>query len=78
MELVNEAELNSLVSLKLSEEDDKTVLEIHVINQPGYMLPETGGPGTTLFTLCGIALIILVAPLMYRYFIRWKRERRFR
>ena len=78
VELVNEAELNSLVSLKLSEEDDKTVLEIHVINQPGYMLPETGGPGTTLFTLCGIALIILVAPLMYRYFIRWKRERRFR
>ena len=43
-----------------------------------YELPETGGPGTTLFTLCGIALIILVAPLMYRYFIRWKRERRFR
>ena len=77
VELVNEAELNGLVSLELSEEDDKPVLEIRIINQPGYILPETGGPGTTLFTLCGLCLMILASALMYRYFIRWKRERRF-
>ncbi len=41
-----------------------------------YELPETGGPGTILFTLCGLCLMTLASALMYRYFIRWKRERR--
>ena len=41
-----------------------------------YELPETGGPGTLLFTLCGLGLMTLGGALVYRYFIRWKRERR--
>lgn len=33
------------------------LLEITVSNFPGYDLPSTGGPGTTLFTLGGVALM---------------------
>lgn len=31
-----------------------------------YELPETGGTGTTMLTLCG--LILMAGALMYRYF----------
>ena len=52
------------------------MLVIHVKNQAGYVLPETGGPGTTLFTLCGLALMTVAGTLMYRYYVRRRRERR--
>ncbi len=42
-----------------------------------YELPETGGHGTTLFTLGGLCLMTLASALMYRYFKRCKWERRF-
>ena len=76
IEFVNEAQLNGFVELTLSEEDEKAVLTVHVINQAGYELPSTGGPGTTLFTLCGLALMAMVGALMYRYYVRLRRERR--
>ncbi len=62
----NSGELKRLVDLKLSDTDDgKGKLTITVQNQESYELPETGGHGTILFTLCGLALI--TGALMYKY-----------
>ena len=48
--------------------------EVYVKNTPGQELPYTGGPGTLLYTLSGIALM-LGAALMYGFRMR-RRERR--
>lgn len=65
-QLENSGELKNLVALKLSDTDDgKGKLTITVQNQESYELPETGGHGTILFTLCGLALI--TGALMYKY-----------
>ena len=62
----NSGELKNLVKLDLSEtENGKGKLTITVQNQESYELPETGGHGTILFTLCGLALI--TGALMYKY-----------
>ena len=53
---------------------DNTRLIITVSNTPGVALPNTGGPGTLLYTLSGIALM-LGAALMYGFRMRL-RERR--
>ena len=50
-------------------------LTVYVKNTPGQELPNTGGPGTLLYTLSGIALM-LGAALMYGFRMR-RRERRF-
>lgn len=76
VELVNDTQLNGLVDLYLNEESGVPILLIKVINQTGYTLPETGGPGTTLFTLSGLCLII--SALMYTHYARRRRERRIR
>lgn len=76
VEVLNKDELNGLVDTTLSDDGGVTMLVIHVKNQAGYVLPETGGPGTTLFTLCGLALMAMVGALMYRYHVRLRRERR--
>ena len=47
---------------------------ITVINTPGSPLPYTGGPGTLLYTLSGLMLILATA-LMYGFRMR-RRERR--
>lgn len=73
VELVNDTQLNGLVDLYLNEESGVPILLIKVINQTGYVLPETGGPGTTLFTLSGLCLI--VSALMYIHHARRRRER---
>ena len=49
-------------------------LTVYVKNTPGQELPYTGGPGTLLYTLSGIALM-LGAALMYGFRMR-RRERR--
>ena len=49
-------------------------LTVYVKNTPGQELPNTGGPGTLLYTLSGIALM-LGAALMYGFRMR-RRERR--
>ena len=65
-QLENSEELKNLVKLDLQETDDgKGKLTITVQNQESYELPETGGHGTILFTLCGLALI--TGALMYKY-----------
>lgn len=62
----NSGDLKDLVRMQVSETDDgKGKLTITVQNQESYELPETGGHGTILFTLCGLALI--TGALMYKY-----------
>ena len=53
---------------------DNETLTIAVKNRPGKELPDTGGPGTLLYTLGGIALIMMTA-LMYGFRTK-RRERR--
>lgn len=76
VELTNSDELNNLVQLTLSEQEDgKGLLTIQVKNQEGYELPETGGHGTISFTLCGLAFI--TGALMYKYHqVHHKKKRR--
>ena len=39
-------------------------------NTPGARLPSTGGPGTTLFTIGGVLVVVLAVALLI-----WKRKR---
>ena len=55
---------------------DPGSLTFTVRNTPGRVLPATGGPGTSLYTLSGIALM-LGAALMYGFGMR-RKERRFK
>ncbi len=55
---------------------DAATNTVTVKNYAGYELPETGGTGTTLFTLGG--LLILAATLVYGYGLRRRQERRTR
>ena len=57
---------------KLSQ--DNGVWTLQVANDEGITLPSTGGPGTLLYTLSGI-LLMLGAALMYGFRMR-RRERR--
>ena len=57
----------------LLDEDD--LFLACVKNTAGYELPETGGTGTLIYTLCGIAM--MAAALMYGLSLRRKRERRY-
>jgi LPXTG-motif cell wall-anchored protein len=52
---------NGLVRL-----DDKNELIIIVGNEPGVALPNTGGPGTRLFTILGSILILGAGVLLWR------------
>lgn len=45
--------------------DNKT---IKVYNTPGVMLPETGGPGITMYLVIGLSLIIISLKYGYSYF----------
>ena len=58
--LINEDTVGELVSLELveSEMPGKYILKVTVINETGYVLPETGGIGTLPFALCGLAMIV--------------------
>ena len=49
-------------------------LQITIKNEPGAQLPNAGGPGTSLYTLSGL-LLIMGAALMYIFRMR-RRERR--
>ena len=58
--LINEDTVSNLVSTELTESEipGKYVLKVTVINETGYVLPETGSIGTPPFTLCGLAMIL--------------------
>ncbi len=43
--------------------DGETVVTIQVVNLTGYELPESGGIGTTVFTLSGLALLALAGAM---------------
>ena len=74
--LINGDLLKDLVSLKLEENDEtgENQLQITVVNETGYILPETGSSGIYPYTLSGA--LMAVSALMYRYILRRKRERR--
>ena len=63
---------NSLAQIDSTSSD--TLL---IGNKAGKALPNTGGPGTIMFTLCGL-LLIMGAALMYGFVSRRRRERRLR
>lgn len=73
---LNADALSDNVSIELIENDDTATVRITVKNHTGYVLPETGGVGTNLFTFGG--LLIMAAALMYGYMLRRSRERRSR
>ncbi len=74
--LLNEDQLGDLVSLKLIENEDtgENQLQITVVNETGYVLPDAGGSGPIVCTLSGI--LIMASALMYRYRLKHKHERR--
>ena len=51
-----------------SKDHDEGVLVYirEVENTPGFELPSTGGPGTTLFTVSGLSLVLLALALLFR------------
>lgn len=55
-------------------EANYTDITITVYNSAGVILPDTGGPGTTLFTISGLLLLAVAAGYGYR--MRRRRERR--
>ena len=49
--------------------------KFHIVNEPiSYELPATGGVGTPIYILCGLAL--MVGPLVYGFSLRRRYERR--
>ncbi|MCB6993329.1 hypothetical protein LI177_07540 [bacterium 210820-DFI.6.37] len=54
---------------------ETTVYVIQLPNNPGYKLPDTGGPGSWIYYLSG-GLLLLAASVIYGYSARRKRERR--
>lgn len=50
------------------------LLTLKVGNLRGYALPSTGGIGTPLYILCGLALVL--APIVYSFSLRRRYERR--
>ena len=43
-----------------------TYYKVIAPNSPGYELPHTGGVGTTVFTVSGLALIALALILLFK------------
>lgn len=55
--------------------DENTLVYVYKNTKASYVLPETGGAGTTLFTIGGT--LLLAGSLLLGYVLRRKRERRF-
>ena len=54
--------------------DENAVCNVQVENELGYTLPETGGIGTTSYTLCGLLMIAAAGLLYIHYFRRRKKN----
>lgn len=63
---------NKPLTVEKTEDEDAVVYTLAIANSSGYVLPETGGFGTKMFTLCGL---LLVAVALYGYVMRRKKER---
>lgn len=55
-------------------EDEDSIIVLIILNNRGYMLPNTGGSGTDLFTIGGVVLMTAAVGIGYR--LRRRRERR--
>ena len=51
---------------------DGGVYALTIVNEADYELPETGGDGTTLYTIGGLLLMAVAGILLYMYFKRRK------
>lgn len=47
-----------------SETSTTALVEVKIVNSRGFLLPSTGGAGTTMFTIIGIAVISISAALL--------------
>ncbi|MDY2720583.1 MAG: leucine-rich repeat protein [Candidatus Faecousia sp.] len=53
---------------------DGGVYALTIVNEADYELPETGGDGTTLYTIGGLLLMAVAGILLYMYFKRRKED----
>ena len=63
-----------LTHVAIDPDSETTILYFRIANNAGYELPKAGGPGTFIYTLSGLMLIMATA-LMYGFRMR-RRERR--
>ena len=72
-----DAERKPQVTITKKNEKDQVTLDertfvFTVIDEAGTALPETGGPGTTLYTMAGMALLLMSG---FMYNLRLSRRR---
>lgn len=63
------------LNVTTSTDGTTTVYTVEIVNHTGYKLPNTGGPGTSLYTLCGC--LLMGTALVAGFGRRRRRERRF-
>lgn len=55
----------TMSSVTAGDSTSKTALvEVKIVNSTGFLLPSTGGAGTTMFTIAGIAIIVISGTLL--------------
>lgn len=55
----------TMSSVTAGDSTSRTALvEVKIVNSTGFLLPSTGGAGTTMFTIAGIAIIVISGTLL--------------
>lgn len=67
------SDMTAVPKTQTINDEEATVYVIEIENNPGVLLPATGGPGTWFYTFGGLGLILL-SGLMYGYSLRRKRK----
>ena len=62
---IKEAAFNGTVSLDQASADEEFVGEAQFIDSKLVQLPFTGGMGTTIFTVLGVAIMAIAAALFF-------------